>query len=578
MAFKLASSIGQRGDRLNYWQRLRKQRLQPLGWQSLVWAGLSALATTLPVRAAERIEFSYNLFEFYLPVESLETYAQTGMVDSSLAFYFQMLDPAAAAQMREALQVSHQISAWQVSQLLYAPIGEESLRNIGALIQTDSRQNGFYALRAALIQSAADPEGLSLLGVLRHFPTESVHLDVALILQLADRISHFAALSEAAVNEIQIRAQAVAAEEDAIDLATLPPLQNQGPFQFTQEALALRDEQRDRNIPTDLYVPVFGEALPTSIPVVVYSHGYGETRETAAPFLELLASYGFVVAAPEHVGSDYQFQQDLLIGLTNESFAASEFVDRPLDISYVLDVLEQKNATEFNNRLNLQQVGAFGHSFGGYTVLMLGGATVDFEQLQDQCQQDFLLRSLDTALLLQCRALELESAPQSMELLTNGQLRDPRIQSVMAVTPVAGAILGQQGLSQINIPVFLFSGGSDPVTPLVPEQLRAFSWLTTPDRYLLITDNAAHSAEITEVVNRFLLPANLDADVNEELAAFLTHLRSVGIAFMQVYVAGQLEYRPYLQASFVDSLSVSPFDFSLIRSFPPEELEQSLRF
>jgi predicted dienelactone hydrolase len=457
--------------------------------------------------------------------------------------------------------------------MLYAPIGAESLQNIGALIQTESRQNGFYALRAALIQSAADPEGLSVLGVLRHFPTQSVHIDVALILQLADRISQFAALSDAAVSEIQSLAQVAAAEEDRIDVSSLPSLQDQGSFQFTKQTLALQDEQRDRTIPTDLYVPVFGEAMPTSIPVVVYSHGFGETRETAAPFLELLASYGFVVAVPEHVGSNYQFQQDLLTGLTNESFAVSEFVDRPLDVSYVLDVLEQKNAAEFDNRLNLQQVGAAGHSFGGYTVLMLGGATVDFEQLQDQCQQNFLLRSLDTALLLQCRALELESSSQSVELLTNGQLRDPRIQSVVAVTPVAGAILGQQGLSQIDIPVLLFGGGSDPVTPLVPEQLRAFSWLTTPDRFLLVTDNVAHSAEITEIVNRFLLPANLSADGSEELATFLTHLRSVGVAFMQVYVAGQTEYRPYLQASYVTSLSVSPFNFSLIRSFPSESVD-----
>jgi predicted dienelactone hydrolase len=570
MVFKLTSLAGKRGDRLSSQRKLPSRQRYRLGWQSFVWAGLSSLCATLPVRAAERITFSYNLLEFYLPVESLETYAQTGAVDSNLAFYFQTLDPAAQASVREALQLSHQISPWQVSQLLYASIGEESLRNIGTLIQTESRQNGFYALRSALIQSAADPEGLSVVGVLRHFPTQSVRLDVARILQLKNQISQFAALSDETVREIQTLSQTTAAEEGEIDLASLPSLQDQGSFQFTKQTLILRDEQRDRAIPTDLYVPDFGETIPTSIPVVVYSHGYGETRETAAPYLELLASYGFVVAAPEHIGSNRQVQQDLLTGLTRESFAANDFFDRPLDVSYVLDVLEQKNSTEFGNRLNLQQVGSVGHSFGGYTVLVLGGATVDFDQLRDQCQQDFLLRSLDTALLLQCRALELESSPESVALLTSGQLRDPRIQSVMAVNPVTGAILGQQSLSQIDIPVLLFGGGNDPVTPLVPEQLHAFNSLTTPDRYLLMVDNAAHSAGITEVVNRFLLPADLRAESSDELTVFLTHLRSVGIAFMQVYVAGQSEYRPYLKSSYVDSLSVPPFNFSLIQSFPAE--------
>lgn len=578
MVFKTISPVNKQNDHPTpSWgspRRSTRYKRNRLGWYSLVLAGASALFTAGPVRAAERIEFSYGLLEFNLPVDSLEVYAQTGVVDSNLAFYFQMLDAVTEAKVRDALQVSHQISPWQLSQLLYSPIGEETLQNIGSLIQTESRQNGFYALRSALIQSAADPEGLSLLGVLRHFPIQSIHINVARIMQLSDHLSKFAALSNQVENEIRTRAQAAAAKESAVDVASLPQLQDQGAFQFTKQTLMLRDDRRNRTIPTDLYVPEFGATLPSSIPVVVYSHGYGETRSTAAPYLELLASYGFVVIAPEHIGSNYQYQQDLLAGLRQDSFAASEFVDRPLDVSYVLDVLEQKNATEFGNRLNLQQVGVVGHSFGGYTALMLAGATVDFEQLQGQCQQDFLWRSLDTALLLECRALELESLPESVELLTSGKLRDSRIRSVMAVTPVAGAIFGQQSLSQIDIPVVLFSGGSDPVTPLIPEQLQAFSWLTTPDKYLLMADNAAHDVEITALVDRLLLPGKIDTEASQELAVFLTHLRSVGLAFMQIYVAGRSEYYPYLQSSYVKSLSVSPFNFSLIQSFSSEEYEQ----
>lgn len=568
----MAFSTSKRGNRSGNGQISNRQRYprECYGWQTFAWAGLSILCMTSPTQAAERIEFSYGLLEFYLPVDSLEIYAQTGEVDSELAFYFQFLNSATEAQIRDALQLSYQISPWQLSQMLYAPIGEESLQNLGALIQTDSRQNGFYAMRSALIQSAADPNGLSVLGFLKHFPTQSVNIDVSLGLKLARHISKFAALTEKTINEIQVQSQAAAATEGSVNLASLPPLHEQGPFQFTKQTLALRDEHRNRDIPTDLYIPAFGESMPSSIPVVVYSHGYGETRATAAPYLELIASYGFVVVAPEHVGSDYQFQQDLLIGLTNESFAASEFVDRPLDISYVLDILERKNFSEFGNRLNLQQVGAVGHSFGGYTVMVLGGARVDFRQLQDQCQQDFLVRSLDNALLLECRALELTTSPQYIELLTDGQLRDSRIQSVIAVNPVAGAILEQQSLSQIDIPVLLFGGGDDPVTPLILEQLHAFNQLTTTDKYLVVVDNAAHDPEITELVDRFLLPTNLTKE-DEEVNAFLTHLRSVGLGFVQIYVAGRLEYQPYLKSSYVDSLSVSPFDFSLIRTSLPHE-------
>jgi predicted dienelactone hydrolase len=546
---------------------------QPSRWQFLIWLALSTVVVAPPVRAAERIEFSYNLLGLYLPVESLETFAQTGTVDSELRFYLQFVDSTVEADLRNALQISHQISPWELSQMLYSPIGEEVLQNIGALIQTESRQNGFYALRAALVESAADPGGLSVIGLLRHFPTSTVHVDATRLLQLAEQLAQFTELTDQAIAEIHTRSQ-TAAKTDAIHQAAL---QENGPFQLTQQTLVLRDETRRREIPTDLYIPSFGATLPRSIPVVVYSHGYGETRSTAAPFLKLLASYGFVVAAPEHIGSDYQFQQDLLTGIHNESFAASEFVDRPLDVSYVLDMLQQQNASEFGNRLNLQQVGAVGHSFGGYTVLTLAGATVDFEQLQHHCQQDFLWQSFDSALLLECRALELSSRPQLVEQLTSGKLRDPRIQSIAAITPVAGPIFEQQSLSQIDIPVMLFSGSKDPVTPVVPEQLRAFSLMTTPDRYLVLVDNAAHDAQITALVDQFLLPAQPDVAAGGELNTFLSHLRNVGLAFMQVYTAGQLDYQPYLASAYVESLDVEPFDFSLIRSFPPEDFEQLTR-
>lgn len=183
------------------------------------------------------------------------------------------------------------------------------MRNLGTLVQTDSHLNGFYALRAALIQSANDPKGSSLLGVLRHYPTHTVHVDITSVLQVSNRVSEFAEVTDAVVQDIQARSTTAAAVEQPINLPTLPPLQGAGSFQISKQTLLLHDRDRDRDVPTDLYVPVFTGAMPDSIPVVVYSHGYGETRSTAAPLLELLASHGFVVAAPEHVGSNYQIQK-----------------------------------------------------------------------------------------------------------------------------------------------------------------------------------------------------------------------------------------------------------------------------
>ena len=154
---------------------VRLPKFTPQNWrQSLFWGVISALFAAMPVQAAERIVFAYGQLEFYLPVSSLETFARDGNVDKYLEYYFRFLTPEVQSEVRKALQASSQEKPLPVSQILYSPMGEAALRDLGELIQTGPEQNGFYALRAAAIQSAAHPEGLSLMGFLRHFPTSNI--------------------------------------------------------------------------------------------------------------------------------------------------------------------------------------------------------------------------------------------------------------------------------------------------------------------------------------------------------------------------------------------------------------------
>jgi predicted dienelactone hydrolase len=455
-------------------------------------------------------------------------------------------------------------------------MGETALRNLGDLIQTGPEQNGFYALRAASILSAAAPEGLSVMGFLRHFPSPNIRFNVPLAQNVIDKTSKSVDLTNDVVQAIHARSQAEAKEEGPINLAALPPLPTPGPYQFTKQTLMLYDSRRDRPIPTDLHVPNFQGNMPASIPVVVFSHGLGETREFSEPFQEYLAANGFVVAAPEHIGSDKGQQERLLFGTAREIFRPSEFYDRPQDVSFVLDTLEQKNQSEFGGRLNLKQVGVYGHSFGGYTVLLLGGATVDFKRLHRECERDYVLQSLNSSLVFQCRALAVESSPQA-ELLTSGKFQDPRVKFALAISPVTSAILGPSGMSRIQVPVALFGGAYDPVAPLVPEQTDAFVWLTNPDKYLLTSTAASHTVQITDLMVRLILPGKNTDELDEQLDRFLKDFRGVGLAFMQVYAAGRSDYRPYLQAAYVQTLKDPPFTLDLIRSFPSDQLEELMR-
>jgi predicted dienelactone hydrolase len=133
----------------------------------------------------------------------------------------------------------------------------------------------------------------------------------------------------------------------------------------------------------------------------VLSHGLSSDRQHCAVIARHLASHGFVAVTIDHPGSDLAKLQNLLKGLTTEVFDVSEFIDRPKDISYVLDDLTRR----FPGAVKAQQTGVIGHSFGRYTALALAGATIDFDYLTKGCSQG--IDSANVSLLLQCEALKL---------------------------------------------------------------------------------------------------------------------------------------------------------------------------
>jgi predicted dienelactone hydrolase len=284
--------------------------------------------------------------------------------------------------------------------------------------------------------------------------------------------------TEQAIALISKQSAIAASQQEQINFFNLPDLRLPGRFSWTVQTLKLNDRQRDREFLADIYLPRPQQAQKTTFPVVVISHGLGSDRNSFRYLAQQLASYGFAVAVPEHPNSNSEQLRSLLAGRTNVITEPREFIDRPLDIKYLLDVLEKR----YGSKLNLQQVGVIGQSFGGYTALALAGASLNFEQLQKDCGE--VDAFLNVSLLLQCRAIELSQMQYN--------LRDPRIKAAIAINPVSSSIFGRDGLSQIAIPVMIVSSSGDQVTPALPEQIQPFSWLTTEQKYLVLLEGGTH--------------------------------------------------------------------------------------
>ncbi|MEH1791358.1 alpha/beta hydrolase [Nostoc sp.] len=534
----------------------------------------------MPALGAEQIKFSYSLLEFSLPVNDLKTYAQEGKISSELASYKKYLKPDDIAQLRQVLTEKQKLSPVAVSQFLYSEIGESMLKSAGELIQTDSRQNGFYAIRAALILAAADPNGLTLLNTMRYFPSQSIRINSEELLALMNKLSTLNKETSQALSVIEQQSNTEISTEPPVDISKLPELYNKsGSFTWEKRAIAFVDNNRKsltgsiktRVIQTDIYLP----ESQTPAPVVVISHGLGSDRESFAYLAENLASYGFAVVVPQHPGSDSLQMEALLTGKSQQVFADTELIDRPLDVTFVLNQLEQRSTSDpwLQGKINVQQVGVIGQSFGGYTALVLAGARININQLHKDCKSESDL--VNVSLLLQCRALALgKNSPnyeQIQQNLSNLDLRDRRVQAVIALNPITSSILGQTGLSQIEIPVVIAGGASDTLTPVLLEQVQAFSWLTTKDKYLGIGDKGTHtdliggvSSVILPSSNRFSGFSGRDPELGR------THFQAFSTAFMKVYLAHQTEYRPLLSTSYVkNSNRNEPVKVYFVRSLPP---------
>ncbi|HVP31628.1 MAG TPA: dienelactone hydrolase family protein [Myxococcota bacterium] len=112
-------------------------------------------------------------------------------------------------------------------------------------------------------------------------------------------------------------------------------------------------------------------------PVVVFSHGFGGHRRQTTFLCTHLASHGYVVAAPDHVGNTVadmmQTFMDVQAGKPlpdPDALLGSMIAARPADASFVLDWLLGGGAAGVSELADAARVGISGHSFGGWTTLV----------------------------------------------------------------------------------------------------------------------------------------------------------------------------------------------------------------
>ena len=144
---------------------------------------------------------------------------------------------------------------------------------------------------------------------------------------------------------------------------------------FTEKSFDWFDNLRQRPVPAKLYLPAL-QATVASLPLVVFSHGIGGSRDGYSYLGRYFAAHGFASLHVQHVGSDRQLWLGNPFALTARLGAAaqdSEALHRVWDLRFALD---QVLAAPEGALLDTRRISAAGHSYGANTTMLIAGAQV----------------------------------------------------------------------------------------------------------------------------------------------------------------------------------------------------------
>jgi predicted dienelactone hydrolase len=531
-----------------------------LRWLSTAVGIASAIASiniiAMPVQAAETIVIRKGIFESSIAVSDLRSLVETGKLPESLQSYAAALSSMQRRQIYGALKTKIPLSVVTVSNLLNTQIGTAILTDLATA--TPRRDNaGASALRAALVLGATAPGGLSVLSFIEAYPGQRIAIDL-------DRAFAVMQNLNAGFWQTQRFMAAIAPQLAARNLNT------QFPFDPTQKGtnavqilkLDLSDNKRNRRIPVDLY---WSAATTTDKPLIVFSHGLGSIRTDLRYLAEHLASYGYPVAALEHPGSNEAHTNAAIAG-KGIILEAQEFLDRPKDITFLLDELTKLNQTDssLRGKLAVDKVMMVGYSFGGATALSLAGAELQLTKLKQRCQSKLISFSLGEG--IQCAAAAL---PEDTY-----QLRDSRIKRAISMNPTTSLLFGETGLKAIAIPTMIVAGSADKTTPALTEQVANFSQIPSP-KWLVGFLGATHLSvkDPSATLDQVGKPSTAitgDELVGDRAVSVRNYIKAISLAMAAQLTPDADRYKVFLTPGYAQFASTSAIPVRLITEIPPE--------
>lgn len=222
-------------------------------------------------------------------------------------------------------------------------------------------------------------------------------------------------------------------------------------------------------------------------PLVIFSPGFGGARTAYAHLTEHIASYGFVVIAPDH----HEFFDPTWADIPPST------IYRPQDVLESIAFADELTGTggAMAGVINTDLIAVAGHSYGGYTALAAAGGRFDINGFNARCEAARAAADPNAWLCDTLVPFEDEMAALAgLDSMPEGlwpAWADPRVD---AIIPMAGDsyIFDQAGLAEITIPVMAMGGTLDTSTPFEWGAHPTYDLISSEMKALVTFANAEH--------------------------------------------------------------------------------------
>lgn len=290
------------------------------------------------------------------------------------------------------------------------------------------------------------------------------------------------------------------------------------------------------------YEDIAADSSSAPYPIILFSHGNKGINFQSFSLTEYLASHGFIVAAPNHPGNTmYDSPSDEQMALIA--------LERPDDIAFTYDKIVEANRNpddRFYSMVDEWSVGMLGHSFGGYTSLVISGASIDVDAAKDRCSSGEI-ESIFCDYINVWPSGEVITRPPQMWVVGAG----------IALAPGGYQAFYDEGLATVNVPVMVFGGTLDEWCSLEEETRPIYSGLPPP-AYKIEIDGAGHMSftDICRIPGSMLIPELADmCDPSRyiDLDRAFEITNTFCTAFFRYYMLGEETLRTYLESEFAST-------------------------